>query len=651
MKRLMFVLCAMAASCAGLPNDNLVQESAPVPPSSGLNSKLTKAEQFVLEKLSAGDEADLSSLPDTERTLHAKFFEDLLTGKFVIHWRGVQIRHAVFNEPIDLSAADVSHEIGLTSCTFQKAVNLGSVRFAKTLSIEHSKFYGALDLSHTNIGRALDLVEDEFYRDVIFASMEVADDAYLSRAIFHGQVNFTGADIKKEFDALYATFLSKGMPTNPLDHIMRRRSAIFNVLRVGTNFVLDHARFLGPVDFRDCEVGKRLILSSAEFKGTDLSTFEGLRAELVRLDNSVFSGEADLSHLHIEGNANFDNTEFAENADFNDTEISGQLTANNAKFRGKELHFERVKIGGDGYFIGAHVFGKTMFLKTTVGGKLDLSDSEFQGDLSVDSVQVGDFIIESTQNKPLQLTVLQLDRSMVQHQLVLYNVEMSKLWAQFLKATGTTTFRKVKVSLEVNLERSQFQSLDEFDIEIPNRGDDAHLNEMSYQQLGSYAVSQLPQIFKRAGFSRENYAALESYWKSRGDGDAADNIFVQMRRREREKLGPLSRIASWVLEKLVKYGREAERAFYAAFAVIVFGTIVFWRRTDVKAQRAEDESRYYNPFWYSFDLLVPAIDLQAASVWVPRQDSRFRQHYARVHRILGWILIPVGLAAVTGIIR
>jgi hypothetical protein len=69
------------------------------------------------------------------------------------------------------------------------------------------------------------------------------------------------------------------------------------------------------------------------------------------------------------------------------------------------------------------------------------------------------------------------------------------------------------------------------------------------------------------------------------------------------------------------------------------------------SQNQDGTPKTYSPFWYSFDLLVPAIDLQQADYWIPRQDWRAGRTYVHVHRILGWILVPIGIAAVTGIIK
>ena len=65
----------------------------------------------------------------------------------------------------------------------------------------------------------------------------------------------------------------------------------------------------------------------------------------------------------------------------------------------------------------------------------------------------------------------------------------------------------------------------------------------------------------------------------------------------------------------------------------------------------KDTSYRYSAFWYSLDLFLPFIDLQAESMWIPKKDYRLVLYYMRAHTLLGWILLPIGLAAFAGIIK
>jgi hypothetical protein len=71
----------------------------------------------------------------------------------------------------------------------------------------------------------------------------------------------------------------------------------------------------------------------------------------------------------------------------------------------------------------------------------------------------------------------------------------------------------------------------------------------------------------------------------------------------------------------------------------------------MEPQKPEDAPRVYNRFWYSLGLFLPFVDLQADKVWRPKADQTFLRNYMRVHILLGWILIPLVLAALTGLIK
>lgn len=65
--------------------------------------------------------------------------------------------------------------------------------------------------------------------------------------------------------------------------------------------------------------------------------------------------------------------------------------------------------------------------------------------------------------------------------------------------------------------------------------------------------------------------------------------------------------------------------------------------------RAE-EVLAYSAFWYSLNVFLPVIDLHAEAKWVLRKELRWVVLYWRLHMILGWLLIPIGVAAWTGLL-
>jgi hypothetical protein len=58
----------------------------------------------------------------------------------------------------------------------------------------------------------------------------------------------------------------------------------------------------------------------------------------------------------------------------------------------------------------------------------------------------------------------------------------------------------------------------------------------------------------------------------------------------------------------------------------------------------------YNRFWFSFNAFVPIIDLYMGN-WVPIKEKKFIVHYWHVHTLMGWIFVPLILAALTGLLK
>src|SRR5262249_29547574 len=113
--------------------------------------------------------------------------------------------------------------------------------------------------------------------------------------------------------------------------------------------------------------------------------------------------------------------------------------------------------------------------------------------------------------------------------------------------------------------------------------------------------------------------------------------------------------AAWwkniVLDGVAGHGRHPEWAVLWSALVVGVGYWVFHSRNNMEPYKNEDAARPYKAFWYSLDLFAPVINLEAANVWRPKDDCRWRVRYMRVQKILGWLLVPLGVAAWTGILK
>jgi hypothetical protein len=127
-----------------------------------------------------------------------------------------------------------------------------------------------------------------------------------------------------------------------------------------------------------------------------------------------------------------------------------------------------------------------------------------------------------------------------------------------------------------------------------------------------------------------------------------------MRVRQRSDAIWYHRKLAWVSDMLLYlltgYGKRPSNSVYIAIALVGIGMWIFPPK-HMKPQDDTKKAPPYSRFWYSLDLLAPVIDLGVASVWEPKQSWWFGRNYAQLQRIAGWILLPLILAAITGLIQ
>jgi hypothetical protein len=146
--------------------------------------ELSTAERWVLERVTAGDVADLKEkfgVPETGRRLRGRFLEALLTGEFQglqAHRTGIYISQAVFTGAVSLEFAAVPFAVFLTDCRFRGPFNAANSHFRTVLALRRTVFEQAAN----------------FYR------LKVEADASFGEAIFQGPVDFGAAILGGQFN-------------------------------------------------------------------------------------------------------------------------------------------------------------------------------------------------------------------------------------------------------------------------------------------------------------------------------------------------------------------------------------------------------------------------------------------------------------------
>jgi uncharacterized protein YjbI with pentapeptide repeats len=607
----------------------------------------TATEQFVLAKVQSGNPCDVTTCPGVDKPrISARFLADLLTRWFEVcptnkEPRLISLTQATITSDIDLANLEVPFEVELTNCFFEGQVNFSKTVFRRSLHltgshfatraafsaivigrsdwsgslyIDFATFNGDFDITDANVERNLFAANAEFRGTdprPRFARLTVNGEAHFENASFTGAPVFTQANIKHGFFASGAQFNN------------RNTRAQFDDLLVGDDVWLDHCRFAGSVDFTDAQTHGDFQAAHAEFQSLEnAASFKNVRVEgSLALSETVFSGPADFTHANIGAALDFTNASFL--------------------LPSAPVLFHELKLDGDARFDGTTFNSAADFHASRIADELSFRGTHFHG---------------------------QPDSAFFDH----------------MSISGPASFRRADFTSSVSLVHSTFSTLDLEGVTWPVTLASSwlRLDGLKYERISAGGDEMSwRSLIKLLGYARYNansYMALEEFYQRIGYPGLADEVFFAQKYRERtdpllrNSLG--TRAWSIFLNVFVRYGRAPWMAFLWGMVIVLLGTVAF---TDNKMElQPKDEPKQqpnihapdpaqapsealrqhslpgYNAFWYSLDLFAPVIDLEAASAYRPQKKKHpFLYHYSRLHRVLGWILVPIGAAAVTGLTK
>jgi len=401
-----------------------------------------------------------------------------------------------------------------------------------------------------------------------------------------------------------------------------------------------------------------------------------------------FLDEVEFSQSHFKGNVAIQRSDFDSFLNLVRTQIDGDLDLSECRLNmsDAEADLTDVEVGG---LLDLHktVFvGRALFIHAQIGGNLDARNtqfkyshqpspgSEFDDSVSFDSMSVGgyalledaEFLGSSTFAYANFARNLGMERAQFGYaadpnkaRLVFSNMKVGN--HAFFHETvfnGTTDFADAQINGKFEANLAQFNATDTLVSFLNLKTGPAEFYGAKFK--GGYLVDgfdyrdlkadDATNFLNRAQFSQDAYGKLESMLIREGNEGAANQVYIAQKWRERERLSPPAKIGNILLYVLVGYGRRPWLAFIWGALFVGIGCMVF-RRREMEPQKAEYAARRYSAFWYSLDQFLPFVDLQAAGVWQPRPESRWARRYVPFHTLLGWILIPIGLAAISGLIK
>jgi hypothetical protein len=390
-----------------------------------------------------------------------------------------------------------------------------------------------------------------------------------------------------------------------------------NVHRNG--FAIAHAVIPDALDLHNAEVHHETSLTDCRFAreaNFSKSSFENGFS----LAGSTFDAAVNFSAMKIGRLAVLDRVSFGAEVRAAQMDITGVISAREAHFNGATgpVDFTSLKTGGDAVFTHATFAGPVSFRSAHIGENWRFGGSRFA------------------------------------NPAVLVDFEE-------VKVDAATTFVGCSFAGYVSFKDARFTALDFSKVTWPAAHDDnpwLWLNGMSYARISAgsekdswqnlYALVQ--RTAHGSAYSADVFARLDDYYRHLGYPRQANTFFRAQKKREREEVlsGP-SWAWSFFLEQFVGYGRSPERAIFWSVAIVGFGCLMF-RPKRMELQNTLHTGRKYSAFWYSVDVYLPIIKLHDAEIWKPKEEYVLTHVWRRIHTVLGWALIPIALAAWTGML-
>ena len=487
------------------------------------------------------------------------------------------------------------------------------------------------------------------------------------RAVLEGVNSGDGADLGTLPErTISADFLGRLIAGEIPGTKMRHNGIQLRNARIKGSFDISGQDVREPFTCYGCEFTDDVDMSDAHF-------FHNVSFEL-----STFHSDINMDHAVADGDVSIRDAQFGGHVDFSAMQVVGSLNAGGAHFKcapcdpdGQQASFDHIKVGILGEF-----------------SNLELNQPFTLEDADVNELSLGRDInlcnssAQGSANSCMEIRTapsIDLEEAKIQRELTLLGQKVDNLVASGLDVRGRTILQGLTITNSADLRGAHFQYLilaNDVAWPTPSSSNGARtqldgitISQIEVQDAGNFGpaskdghgyIAPTDDLYKtllklwpdNAGYSARPYQQLQQAFADAGRPDLADLAYESMKDKERASghLSLVQKCVSWVLSLLVRYGREPIRALYASIGFIVLGWIIFRQRRFVDPKVPEDQEKVFDPFWYSLDLFLPLSTLPDADTWVPKQDDQFRCIYARVHSLLGWILIPIGLAAITGLL-
>jgi hypothetical protein len=631
----------------------------------------TAGEGRILAEAPSGKVIDLLDLSDEERVVSADVIRQLCIGQAAkaVDPRGVWIRGAHVDEPLDLSFCTVPHPLRFELSTFDEPVNLIGAEFPRLwfascalgglqadgariendLRLISSRMHGEARLAHANIGTQLACSGAELAGEndvaLMADSLEVGGTAFFNDLAATGTVRLLGARIGGQLEFNNATLSCEGSDGDALD--AEAAEIALGVLVMGSWVT-------GRVSFKRARIGGQLDCSSTTLMNEDgvaLDADEVVIGSLASLGN----GFRAVGEINLRG-----------------AKIAGQLQCSAATLRcpkdGSPFNADGIDVGHDFVCEGSRTTGgEVRLLGAKIGGQFNCSGAAFANEggvaLGADRVEVGGgvFLIGGFN----ATGEVRFPRSKIGSQLVCAHASLANdvgvaLMARDAAITDELIIGDVQIDGGVDLSGARAAILDD---DLGRRADPLGswagvrpliLEDFAYARFDNRANwdagLRRNWIQQTAGFQPAAWQQLIEVYRAQGRDEEATGTAIAMHNDRMARAGlPWHRLAGrYVLRAVVGHGYKSWRALIWGAAIVTAFALVVWNWSEMFVPAGEGVAGSPQPVAYSIDTFLPFISLGQADDWVPTGWVRWVTWSVI---LLGWSLSTLFVAGFTRIVR
>lgn len=625
--------------------------------------------------------------------------------------------NAIFIGEVDFVGAVIGGQIEASGTKFEnddKGANFNSLKVNQNVVFREALFRGPADFGSIDISGTLDTSQSIFEnkdnneQKISFNNMKIGQNVILYGTVFQREVNFMSVNIGGDLDARFAQFVFIG-----------EKCANFESMKVGKHAVFQSSYFKGQTNLSFINIGGTLDTGPENEKKIPtyfekLVKFDGmLIKQHCFFSNTIFLGEVSFNGVKIGGYFIFSGAQVIseKEAGFGFIEVEQQVTQPRpGALLPHEATFDSMKVGQQAYFDQTRFIGPVKFGNADIGGDFILNGAKFENqgqDIRFDGMKVGmkvsfrgvifmgkvfladatllDLYIQGENDHP-SISILNLERTLIQRKLQIENIKIDKLKASSLSVKGKTIFKNSSIKNSANLCDSNFQQLIFEEIIMPKTKDLVWLDGLTYFSI-SYKEEMekikkekeqkgwqnIIDLIENSRLNNQNYSQLDAYFQRCGLKQWADKVFIAGKRRSlwagiQEKrlyidhygtsfreiplrnfvnkiIKNISNVGTMIFwDGLAGYGRKVQRIFWLSLVLVLIG-MFFYDPIFLKGEsgllKFSKDHRWIGSFCLSLDRFLPGVNLGLAEIWKPEKIDWLTYVLWHFQKFWGYLMIPI----------